>query len=98
MTDPVDSLRVVDNSEEGRYELHVGDRVVSTADYRRHDDVVAVPHVETTRQQRGHGMSDRLMRGMLDDLRARGLCIKPLCWVAAAYMRDHPEDADLLAS
>jgi predicted GNAT family acetyltransferase len=44
-------------------------------------------------------MSDRLMQGVLDDLRTNGLRIEPICWVAATYVENHPaEAAELLAS
>ena len=89
---------VVDNPDRGRYELRIADRLVSFANYQRTDVVITVSHVETVVDMRGQGMSDRLMRGLLDDLRRRGLAIRPLCWVAADYVRVHPDDADLLAS
>lgn len=86
-----------DNPERGRYELVVGERIVSIADYALEGDVVVVPHVETDPELRGRGMADRLMRGMLDDLRVRRLKIRPICSYAAAFVRDHPADADLTA-
>jgi predicted GNAT family acetyltransferase len=99
MARPRDDHRVVDNPERSRYELHIGDVVASTADYHRRDDVVVVPYVRTEPELRGRGMSDRLMRGLLEDLRVRGLRIEPVCWVAVAYVENHPaEAADLLAS
>jgi predicted GNAT family acetyltransferase len=87
---------VRDNSDRGRYELIVDDRIVSIADYHVDDTTVVVPHVETDPAMRGRGMADRLMRGMLDDLRRRALTIRPICSYAAAFIRDHPDDADLL--
>ena len=80
-----------------RYELIVDDRIVSIADYSLDGDTVVVPHVETEPAMRGQGMADRLMRGMLDDLRARELRIRPICSFAAAFIREHPDDHDLLA-
>jgi uncharacterized protein len=89
---------VRDNPERERYELIVDNRLVTIADYRLDGSTVVVPHVETEPAMRDQGMADRLMRGMLDDLRHRGLKILPLCTFAAAFIQDHPEDADLLAS
>ncbi|NIR40522.1 MAG: N-acetyltransferase [Actinobacteria bacterium] len=88
---------VRDNPERRRYELLVDERIVSIADYSLHGDVVVVPHVETDPELRGQGNADRLMRGMLDDLRARRLRIRPVCPYAAAFLRAHPGDADLTA-
>ncbi len=99
MTEPTDDLDHVvrDNPERERYELVVDDRIVSIDDYSSDGSTIVVPHVETDPSMRGQGMADRLMRGLLDDLRARNMTIVPRCPFAAAYVRDHPDDADLLA-
>ena len=88
---------VRDNPGRGRYELTVDGRIVSIADYHLDGATVVVPHVETDPAMRGRGMADRLMRGMLDDIRRRGLTVRPICSYAAGFIRDHPGDADLVA-
>ncbi len=94
----VSDFTVTDNADRRRYELRVDGRIVSIADYElTGDQVVLVPHVETDPEMRGRGMADRLMRGMLDDMRERGLRVTPICPFAAAYVRRHPADHDLLA-
>lgn len=99
MIKPGDEIEhtVRDNPERNRYELIVDDRIVSIADYRLEGSTVIVPHVETDPEMRGQGMADRLMRGMLDDLRAGERTIRPLCGFARGFLRDHPDDHDLLA-
>lgn len=89
--------RVRDNPDRERYELIVDGRIVSIADYHLQGTTVVVPHVETEPALRGQGMADRLMRGMLDDLRSRGMTITPVCSFASSFIRDHPADADLVA-
>ncbi|MDE0701827.1 MAG: GNAT family N-acetyltransferase [Acidimicrobiaceae bacterium] len=89
---------VRNNPARQRYELIVEGRIASVADYQLDGTIVVVPHVETDPSLRGRGLADRLMRGMLDDLRTNEQSILPLCGFAAAFIRDHPEDADLLAS
>ena len=98
MIQPGDEIdhTVRDNPERCRYELIVDDRIVSIADYQFDGTTLVVPHVETDPAMRGQGMADRLMRGMLDDLRAGERTIRPLCGFAAGFIRDHPGDADLL--
>ena len=95
-TPPSPTHHVRDCPQRERYELVVDDRIVSIADYSLDGDVVVVPHVETDPSLRGQGMADRLMRGMLDDLRTRERRIRPICSFAAAYVRAHPDDHDLL--
>ncbi|MEM9201785.1 MAG: GNAT family N-acetyltransferase [Actinomycetota bacterium] len=87
---------VRDNPDRQRYELVVGDEIVSIADYHLRGDSVVVPHVETNPAHRGQGNADRLMAGMLDDLRVTGRTIVPLCPFAADYIEQHPDQQDLL--
>lgn len=86
-----------DNAERQRYELIVDGEMVSIADYQRRGSSIVVPHVETDPAHRGQGMADRLMAGMLADLRSKGETIVPHCPFAASYIREHPGDQDLLA-
>ena len=87
---------VRDNPDRQRYELVINDEIVSIADYRVNGDSVVVPHVETNPAHRGLGNADRLMAGMLDDLRATERTIMPLCPFAADYIDQHPDQQDLL--
>ena len=87
---------VRDNPDRQRYELVINDEIVSIADYRVNGDSVVVPHVETNPAHRGQGNADRLMAGMLDDLRATERTIMPLCPFAADYIDQHPDQQDLL--
>jgi predicted GNAT family acetyltransferase len=93
--DAIDHI-VRDNPERQRYELIVDERIVSIADYSIDGTKLVVPHVETDPAMRGQGMADRLMRGMLDDLRSGGRTIQPLCPFAAAFIRERPADQDLV--
>lgn len=45
----------------------------------------------------GQGMAARLLRRALDDARANHVLIRPSCSYAAAYLKRHPDDSDLLA-
>jgi predicted GNAT family acetyltransferase len=89
---------VTDVPEASRYELRLDDEVVSFADYHHVDGVVTVPHVETVPHYQGNDYAAMVMAGLLDDLRARGLTIRPLCPYARSYLADHPDQADLIAT
>lgn len=91
-------VTVTNNVDASRYELHADRALASLADYSRDGDVVTVPHVETSAEARGNGYADLLMVAMLDDLRAWNSKIRPLCPFARSYLRDHPEDQDLVAA
>ena len=92
-----DRLTVVDRPDAGRYELHLDGERVGLADYSIRDGVITIPHVETDPQHRGKNFAARLMAGALDDIRERGMTVRPLCPYAAAYMQRHPDTQDLVA-
>ncbi|MGI9644126.1 MAG: GNAT family N-acetyltransferase [Ilumatobacteraceae bacterium] len=86
-----------DNDAASRFELHRGGEVVSIADYRRRKRVLTIPHVETDPTHRGNGYAAELMVAVLERIRHDDLRIRPLCPFAASYLREHPEQQDLLA-
>lgn len=87
---------VIDNPRQQRYELWVGDRRAGFIDYRSEPGTVVLVHTEVDPAFQGQGAGNRLVAGALDDLRARGLKLVPLCPFVRAYLRRHPEDTDLL--
>lgn len=87
---------VRDNAERGRYELPAGD-AMAFAEYIPAGDVRIVTHTEVPHAVSGQGIGSALVRGMLDDMRARGLKVAPRCSFVVAYIRRHPEYADLRA-
>jgi predicted GNAT family acetyltransferase len=89
------SMHVIRADERSQYELYDGDELLSFAPFSQADGVVTVPHVETRLQHRGNGFSSALMDGVVGDLRANGLRIRPICWVARRHVRALP-DADHL--
>ncbi len=93
-----DTLTVVDRPDDQRYELHLDGARVGLADYSLRNDVMTIPHVETNPEHRGKNFAAQLMAGVLDDVRARNLTVRPLCPYADAYMRRNPDTEDLRAS
>lgn len=91
MADPV-----VDNRAESRFELTEQGQV-AFADYQRRGDRLVIPHVESPLALRGQGTAGRLMEGVVRHARAEGAKIVPLCAYAAAWLKRHPEFADVVA-
>ena len=96
MVGMADDFEVTDATATDRFELRRAGELVGYATYRRSGDAVVVPHVETLVPYRGRGYAGRLMAGIVDILRHDGQTIVPHCSFAAAYLRDHPDDADVL--
>jgi predicted GNAT family acetyltransferase len=87
---------VRDNEAAHRYELLVDEELVGELTYRARDGVITLIHTEVAPQYEGHGLGEQLVTYALDDIRARGLRIVPLCPFVAAYLRRHPEYEDVV--
>ncbi|HUP98265.1 MAG TPA: GNAT family N-acetyltransferase [Usitatibacter sp.] len=59
-------------------------------------DALLIKHTEVDSKFEGRGFAGALMRYILDDARAQSRKVIPVCPYAAAYIRKHPEYADLV--
>lgn len=91
-----EQVRIVDRPEARRYEALVDDRLAGFAEYRELPGRIVFIHTEVAAEFEGRGVGGRLAAGALDDVRARGLGVTAKCPFIAAYIRRHPEYADLL--
>ena len=86
---------VVDAPERSRYEVVRDGTVLGFAAYQRTDDLVVMTHTEVDRAYEGQGVGGRLVRGALDDVRARGGRVLAVCPFVAAWLERHPDYHDL---
>jgi predicted GNAT family acetyltransferase len=85
--------------DERRYELLVDGEPAGELVYReRGGDVVAFLHTEVDPKRRRGGLGGELVRSALDDARERGLRVVPICPFVDAFVRDHPEYADVVTA
>lgn len=91
-------MTVRDKPEELRYEIEVDGEVAGFIAYRRGEGVITLVHTDVDPKWEGEGVGSELVRGALDDLRARGLRVRPLCPFVAEFIERHPEYADLVSS
>ena len=59
--------------------------------------MISLDHTATPVEARGRGLASQLIKGVLDEVRSRGLKIVPRCPFVRAYAERHPEDRDLPA-
>jgi uncharacterized protein len=85
-----------DNAARSRFELET-DGVIVFMNYRIAGNVISLDHTETPLAARGRGLASRLVAGVLDEVRSRGLKIVPRCPFVRAYVERHPQYRDLLA-
>jgi predicted GNAT family acetyltransferase len=57
---------------------------------------VVFTHTFIAPRFRGHGVGNLLVRGALDDVRAKGLTLTNFCDFVGGFIDAHPEYADLL--
>jgi predicted GNAT family acetyltransferase len=94
----VTGVAVEHRPEERRYELLVDGAPAGELVYRdRSENVVAFLHTEVDPDVRLRGLGSTLVGAALDDARARGLRVVPICPFVDAYVRRHPGYADLVA-
>lgn len=85
-----------DNTARSRFELEA-DGVTVFMNYRIDGNVISLDHTETPVEARGRGLASQLIKGVLDEVRSRGLKIVPRCPFVRAYVERHPEYGDLAA-
>lgn len=86
------------NAAAFRYEALDGDEVVSQIDYLSEGGVVTITHTGTPARYRGRGLAAGLTRFALDDIRASGMKVVPLCSFISSFIADHPQYADLVVA
>jgi uncharacterized protein len=94
----VTEIQVIDNAAKRRYEALVDGAVAGYVLYEQREGELVLIHTEVAEEFEGEGVGSRLIAGALDDIRARGLQVTPLCPFAAAYIKRHAEYSDLVAA
>jgi hypothetical protein len=88
---------VTDDPAARRYRLRIGGDEVGYIEY---DPVgersLLLKHTEVLPGHEGKGYGSTLVAGMLDDLRARGMTVLPICPYAMAWIKRHPAYLDVV--
>src|SRR3954447_18150152 len=96
MTSATEESPVHDNPARRRYEKEIDGKTAMIV-YRLHGDTITFTHTEVPPEFEGRGIAARMAHFALEDARARGLRVVPLCPYVAAYIRRHPEYQPLVA-
>jgi predicted GNAT family acetyltransferase len=75
-----------------RYTASVDGRIAALAEFIPTDELVVFTHTETDPSFEGQGVASQLVRWALDDVRARGLAVLPLCPFVKAYVGKHLDE------
>jgi predicted GNAT family acetyltransferase len=87
---------VSDNPALHRYDVAVGDDVAGFTVYERRPGVIAFMHTEIGDEWEGRGLGSALVRGALDDVRAKGLAVLPYCPFVRSWIERHDDYVDLV--
>lgn len=87
---------VRDDPDNHRYVIEVDGEVVGYAEYHLRGGRHFFVHTEVDEEHTGRGLATALVKGALDDVRAAGGVVVPLCPLVAAYIKRHPEYEDLI--
>jgi predicted GNAT family acetyltransferase len=93
-----DGFDVEDSPHERRYRLSHGREIVGELTYRLEPGLVLLAHTEIRPSLRGQGLATRLVRSALEDIRVKGLKVRPLCPFVRAFVARYPEYDDLLVN
>ena len=90
------SVTVDDNPMENRYEAWIDGALVGISQYELTADTIVFLHTVVAQEQEGQGVGSAIARYALDDARARGLSVRPLCPYIRGWLERHPEYGDLI--
>ena len=90
------SATVTNRPERSRYEIDLDGEPAGFTQYHLEDDVVAFDHTEIDPAFEGRGLASVLIKHALDDVRSRGLGVRPFCPFVRRYIDRHAEYRDLV--
>jgi predicted GNAT family acetyltransferase len=90
------TVAVRDHPAALQYEATVDGELAGTIRYTLDGNVVTLVHTEVEPGYEGHGVGSALVKGALDDLRAQGKQLRPVCPFVRAYLERHDEYRDLI--
>jgi len=86
----VQALPVSNNTAENRFEIQLGANRGEIV-YRKSGSTYIMVHTEVPKEFGGQGIADHLVREALEQIKAAGETVVPLCPFVKAYIRRHPE-------
>ena len=97
MNDNELSVEREDSESHGRYVIKLSPTDEAEMTYRKKDGTMVIDHTGVPTAFGGRGIAARLVQQAIDDARAQGFKITPLCSYVVAQFKRHPEWADLRA-
>ena len=90
------NLIITNNEALHRYEAALEGQLAAYAEYNLLTDAIMFTHTEVLPAHEGKGVGSGIARHVLDEARAKGLHVIPVCQFIAGYIRKHREYAELV--
>jgi len=90
----LEKIEVTQNEAEQRFETWI-DGYLSKLDYIQDGKNFVITHVGVSPELRGQGIAGKIVQVGLEYAKEESLRVVPMCSYAAAYIRKHPEYAEL---
>ena len=91
----LEGFEIINNESEKRFEVSVNG-LLSKLDYLQDENTFVITHVGVQPELRGQGVAGKLTQAGLEFAKAKSLRVIPMCSYAAAYIRRHPQYAELI--
>jgi uncharacterized protein len=96
LDDDGSGIRVVDEPDDDRFAIWVGDEVAGFTLYERRTDAYALMHTEIRPEFEHQGLATRLIQSMLDQLAEREVDVLPYCPFVRKFIAAHREYAAMV--
>ena len=90
------STEITVDAAKNRYEIRLDGDLAGFVEYEPGEDAVELVHTEVDPAFGGRGVGSALARGVLDDVRGKGLKVVPLCPFIKKWIEKHPDYQDLV--
>ena len=84
------------NDELSRYEGRIDGELITVINFVRRDDVLDITHTRTRMRWRGRGLAGKVTTAALEDVRAQGWRVHPICAFTVSFLDQHTEYADMV--
>ena len=82
--------QLIDNKEAKQYEFRI-DGLVPRIEYIKAPGKIFLTHTEVPKELEGKGIGSAIIKAALEDIKAKGLILIPLCVFVAGYIKKYPE-------
>ncbi|MGE5106449.1 MAG: GNAT family N-acetyltransferase [Sphingobacteriales bacterium] len=90
MKDEYQSLKLINNTHQQRFEMKVGEGM-AMIEYRQSPGKIILIHTEVEPALEGRGAATAIIEKTLDYIEKNNLKLIPLCPFVLAYIKRHPE-------